>query len=375
MRKVQLLVSALLVFVLLTAFAPTAVPAAPAKQAWQEKWKKTVEAAKKEGKVTITWSLATSSARTAIKEAFKKAYGIPVEDIVGRTPELAAKVLAERRAGLYNYDVFQSGGTTLINVLKPAGVTDPLDQALILPDVTDPDVIKKVWWQGKLWWVDKEHMHLSPALRLNFPIAINTNLVREGEIKSYRDLLDPKWQGKVVSNDITTSGVGSSFLSFAVDVLGWDYLTDLAKSKPIMMRDERLMLEWLSHGKVAVVVAPKMETLFEFVKLGAPIKGIIPAEGTWLVGGDANLSIYNHQPHPNAAKVYINWALSREGQTATVTAAGFQSNRLDVPTDHLRPEEIRQTGAKYYVKESEEVYWALNAKLKKSNEIFGPMMK
>lgn len=395
MRTLQIIMSALLVVMFLVACgpapvqspapapqAPAAAPAAPAapvpkavaRPAWQEKWDQTLADARKEGTVVMTTAMA-GSVGDAISRGFKKDYGIRFEFIAGKGADIVAKVLAERRAGLFNYDVYLGGTTNMYAGLKPGGAMDSIEPALILPDVTDPEVISKTWYQKKLPWVDADRYMLSPSPVVVFSVGVNTNLVKEGEIKSYRDLLNPKWQEKFVLDDPTGTGIGNTFIVFAQSVLGQDFLVQLANAKPIILRDQNLEADWLVHGKIAVLVVPRIDLLAELMRLGAPVKGIIPAEGTFLHGGSGVLGIFNRPPHPSAAKVFMNWYLSKEGQTVAVRASGYQSGRVDVPTDHLLPEQIRKPDGKYFVTDDEKVIEAKAAQLKKSLELFGPLIK
>ena len=76
-------------------------------------------------------------------------------------------------------------------------------------------------------------------------------------------------------------------------------------------------------------------------------------EGSDTSPASGGLSIFNRAPHPNAAKVYINWLLSKEGQTIYARATGYISNRLDVPTDHAAPWRVPQPGSiKTYTQEA-----------------------
>ena len=76
-------------------------------------------------------------------------------------------------------------------------------------------------------------------------------------------------------------------------------------------------------------------------------------EGSDISPASGGLSIFNRAPHPNAAKIYINWLLSKEGQTINARATGYISNRLDVPTDHAAPWRVPQPGSiKTYTQEA-----------------------
>lgn len=352
---------------------PAAAPAVPARAAWQADWEKALEAAKKEGRVAI-YTYGGAEVRAALVK-IARMQGISAEVTTIRAAELLSRNRAERRAGLTLADMYISGIYPMIAQFKPEGFWEKLDSFLILPDLTDPQVIKKVWYQGKLPWCDQDHTALIYALQPRLPIAINTNLVKPDEIKSWRDLLNPKWNGKMVLNDPTVAGSGQNGIHGMVGIMGEGFVRELAEAKPILVRDERLMLDWLAHGKVAVVVAPQLETLIELQKAGAPVKGISPAEGTWLSASGASLSIYAKALHPNASKVFLNSLSTKEGQELFAVAGGYQSTREDVSISHLPPELTRVEGAKYLDATSEQALSLRPMTDKLSKDLFGPLIK
>ncbi len=154
---------------------------------------------------------------------------------MGKPAEVAPKIQQERRAGLYTTDMFIAGIGTVISVLGPEGALDPLDNALLLPEVTDP----KSWWGGNLIWGDEKHrlaMFFAYALD---PVEINTELVKVDEIKSFRDLLDPKWKGKISFMDPRMAGGGNESFTFWAETMGVDFLRELAKQDLVFTRDAR----------------------------------------------------------------------------------------------------------------------------------------
>ena len=113
----------------------------------------------------------------------------------------------------------------------------------------------------------------------------------------------------------------------------------------------------------------------EFRKAGAPVGWIVPAEGTYLSGGSTSLSLINKPAHPHAAQVFINWLLTKEGATILAKETLFQSARLDVPTDFLSPEEMRDPAQKYFIGETEDFLLKQVDHMKTAGDIFGPVMK
>lgn len=353
--------------------APAPAAAAPSKASWEAEWDRVVEAGKKEGKVVL-YSTAGVEIRTAVIPAFRKKFGIDVEAIMAKGAEVSEKLMSERRAGLYLADVYNGGTTTPTTQLKPAGALDPLDSALILPEVTDP----KAWYGDDLRWVDPKHTVLSFLAYPNTNIVVNATVVKPEDIKSYKDLLNPKFKGKIVMNDPTLAGTGSKTFSVIGEVyMGWDFWREFAtKQEPVIIRDQRLQIDWVAKGKYPIGLFPKTSVVTEFKTAGTPLDYIMPIEGTYLSSGSGNLALVNRAAHPNAAKVFINWLLSKEGQTIFSRAYGSQSARVDVPTEGIEADKIRQPGVKYFLYADTEEWLAKEVeRMKLSKEIFGALMK
>lgn len=363
------------------AVAPTIAPSpisgtlsVPAKQRWQADWEKTLAAAKQEGTVVI-YTTASSSTRATISKEYNQKFGISLEFVSGRGSEVVEKISAERRAGLFLADLYIGGATTPTTSFKPKGFLDPLKPLLVLPEVTDP----KVWYGGGLFFTDKERQYVAcPVLTAsNNYVSINTSLVNLDELTSYKDFLNPKWKGKIIINDPTIAGAGSRWFAVVADQFtGLDYMRELVKNEPAVTRDQRLQVEGLARGKYAIAIGVQPDIQAEFIKASAPIKTVIPKEGAWLGGGPGLISHFNNAPHPNATKVFINWFLSKEGQTVYSMTALAESARLDVPTDHLDKSDLRAEGIKYFISEDEDfLIKKVEYENKWAKEIFAPLMK
>ncbi|HLB29291.1 MAG TPA: extracellular solute-binding protein [Dehalococcoidia bacterium] len=318
--------------------APASPTAVGAKPEWQQEWDTVVEAAKKEGKVAVVAPTGAEN-RPGLTEPFERKYGIKVEYMAVAGAEHPPRIKAERDAGQYLWDIHIGGTTTIYTALKPMGVLDPMEPALILPEVKDP----KNWREGKLNFLDKDRLVLNFVTYASEPFLVNPNLVKPEEFKSYRDLLDPRWKGKIVVRDPTVSGPGQArfvFYWWHKD-LGPDFVRALAGQDLVRSRDPRLELEWLAQGKYSICIGCALSQAPELDKPEIPIRPLDARqmkEGGYLTTGWGNVFLYNKAPHPNAAKVYINWLLSREGQTEALRAAGeYASRRLDVPLDRIKP--------------------------------------
>ena len=235
MKKAELLVVAFVLMFFLASVCMISVAAqAAAQPGWEADWEKTLEAAKKEGKTNI-YGVVSNSVRTNLSKSFTQKYGIELEFVTGRGSELVEKLTSERRAGIFLADVYLGGATTPVTTFKPKGFLDPLKPLLILPEVTDA----KAWYGGGLYFSDAERQYVAcPILTAsNNYLSVNTDLVKPGEINSYKDLLNPKWKGKIIINDPTIAGAGSRWFSVVADrFMGLDddllsvHITDIIPS-------------------------------------------------------------------------------------------------------------------------------------------------
>lgn len=313
------------------------------KPTWEDEWQKLIISARQEGTLVIS-SPAAGELRDALSKNFFEKFGVRIEFITGRANELGSKILSERRAGLYVQDVAILGTSTAIPVLKPEGALEPVDKQLFLPEVLD----KNAWWSGDFLWIEPEHLQLVFLAYVETPLIINTELVKPGEIKGYKDLLNPKWKGKISLDDPTVSGAGQAwFQSLVSEIMDINYMREIARQEPIIQRDARLALESLAKGKYAIQIGTAADEAIKFKKLGSPIDFVVATEGSYLSASLGGLSLLNRAPHPGAAKLFANWLLTKEGATIFSRAHGTQTTRVDVLTDFLEPARVRQPGKKY----------------------------
>jgi iron(III) transport system substrate-binding protein len=253
-------------------------------------------------------------------KAFKEKYNIDVKVLSGGASQVGARILAERQAGLFNIDVSVHGANFGVNIMKPAGGFDVAEPALILEEVKNP----KVWFQEKFPWFDRDHTMIPFFARLDTNLSINTNLVKPGQIKSYKDLLKPEWQGKILLMNPTIIGSGSGWFRENGKGLGMDFMRALAKQNPVILDDGRQLVEWLAHGKYPALIAGSGETLLNFIRDGAPIAVVATEDSRTLGPSSGIVALVNRAPHANAARLFMNWILTREGQTCPAGALTFQ---------------------------------------------------
>ena len=302
------------------------------KAAGSAEWDMLVDAAKKEGKVTVSLP-ASAELKKQIEEQFKKRYGVEVETFTSRGSSAVRRMADEFKAGVRHFDLHIGGSSSIVSGMLDEGILDPIEPWLALPEVKDP----KQWWGGHLWVDNAKRFVYSFQAYLSEVIWYNTELVKPTEIRSLDDFLNPKWKGKIGYLDPRTPGAGDSTWAFMWKVKGEEYLKKLVAQDLYLGRDQRLLAENLARGRVAVMIGNSYYSYLPFLKAGLPIKSLpVLKEGNYGTGGSGNLAIIKAPAHPNSTKVFVNWLLGREGQEIVSRALGQATRRLDVDTRFLK---------------------------------------
>jgi iron(III) transport system substrate-binding protein len=323
---------------------------ATAQADWEREWKRVVEGATKEGELNFYGN----HAYPPILQEFRKKYPeIKVTEILGTAAQLSQRILAERRAGKYLADVYVASPRTAYTILLPAKALDPVSSSLILPEVTD----QSKWFQGKHHYVDPEEKYAFVVIGTveGANIAYNTNLVSSGEIRSYWDFLNPKWKGKITALDPQVGANSSTGLAFFYHhpELGPPFVRRLFADMDIVFtRDEVQLLNWVAVGKFSIGFF--VAEIEQAARQGLPIQQFAPSgfkEGAGIgATGRGGLALMNRGPHPNAARVFINWFLSREGQRllqSEMRVWRIDSMREDISKEEILPAFRRVKGAQY----------------------------
>ncbi len=322
----------------LVSMSPEAEAASPGgeKKNWKAQWERVVHAAKKEGKVVL-YGGARGISKEYLKtyeDRFESAFPDIKADYVGGTSSgMVSRLMAERRARKFFPDVYLgAGGSRRFGKLS---IFQPIRPNLLLPEILD----MSKWLVSKFWFYYKEDQYsLLYSMIPATIVAINTNLVKPDEITSYRDLLHPKWRGKIILRDVSGGGTGSNsvkFLYLNAD-LGPSFLRKLYEEMDVTLsRSMQQMIDWLARGRFAILLFSSKFALDRAKDQGLPVDLLNPLkmkEGYALTGGSRGVQLLNPAPHPNAAKVYINWLLSVQGQEGVEKVLGFPSLRLDTQT-------------------------------------------
>lgn len=318
-----------LVFSLIALLSRSAGADAQSTPAKTGEWEKTIQLAKREGKVVV--SIPTSAElRKEFESGFKKAFpGIELELNAARGSSNINKIAEEQNAGVHTIDLHIGGTTSIITGLLEPNFLEPVMPSMILPEVRDP----KHWWGGHLWADNAKKYIYSFTAYMTETIWYNSTLVKPEEITSWENLLDPKWKGKIAILDPRSPGSGESNWAFLLKIKGEEFLAKLAAQEMMVGRNLRQLGEAVARGKSAISIGVSYYTYVPFIKAGLPVKPISNVkEGYYAGTGSGNLALLKGVAHPNAAKVFANWMLSKDGQSAFTKALGQPTRRFDVDT-------------------------------------------
>jgi iron(III) transport system substrate-binding protein len=323
-----------------------ALPLRAQDRSGEKEWTEILAAAKKEGKVVIHGP-SDAASRRDIPVRFQARFGIVVEYISGRSSELGERLRRERQAGLSTLDVYMSGFSTAATVLYPERMLDPLKPVLALPEVID----SSKWKPGKLWFMDPEEKYILRLFNnVSSSLSINTKHVKSEELRQTKDLLTPKWKGKISTYDPRGSGSGRAQAARWYFQFGEDFIRKLyVEQKPVFSRDDRQLVDWLLRGVYPIALGAPQEEIEQLRKEGLPVTDHNLGDDSGYVSmGNGALALMKGAPHPNAARVFVNWLASKEGLETYARAHHAATTRNDVDESFLPPGQIPRPGVKYF---------------------------
>ncbi|HWL06067.1 MAG TPA: extracellular solute-binding protein [Xanthobacteraceae bacterium] len=269
-----------------------AVPAHAQSRTWDD----VVAAAKKEGSVTIYHANLGAPHWKKAVAAFKARYGIDVKEFDARASEMSERIRTEQESGRFIADLELHGYTTVLDQMKTNYVAELGD----IPNAVNlRDDVPRIPDRGVPVWV--QHSCL----------LVNTNLVKPAdEPKSYAELTDPKWKGRMMSDEMRAIGGGNTFFGVVGDKLGLDYMRKLKAQDLLFDRDLQQSSRRIARGERALLL--QQIVAFASALKGLPVKVVVPDEGC--PGTPIQGAILRGAPHPNAARVFINHFLDMETQ-------------------------------------------------------------
>lgn len=297
----------------------------------QSSWQQTVSAAKNEGRVVVAGPPVAAHREALMK--FQAAFpDIRLELSTMGSGDYDVRVQREREAGQFLWDVSVrgTGPSVFINHI-PGGWYEPLKPALMLAEVLDDSK-----WLGGFdaGFMDKGGRYVYGfALDLTPNIYINRDTVPDAVLQKVEDLLDPKWKGKIALYDPRIRGPGAVAIANLRRVLGDGAVKRLlVEQETVITNTTRQLAEWLVRGRYPIAVGVTVAEVKRLQKegVGQNSKRLYPEmEMVGPAWGGAYL--LNRAPHPSAAKVFVNWLLGRDAQSAWAQLGEVNSRRLDVP--------------------------------------------
>jgi iron(III) transport system substrate-binding protein len=316
------------------------VPAASSSGAdsgWRAEWDQTVAEAKREGRLVIS-----GPANTIWREqltAFQKEYPeIHVDYTGANSRDYFPRISRERQGGQYLWDLRIGGTDPQVFAAKDEGLFEPARSLLVLPDVVDDSK----WFGGyDSIFADKERRFIPGFLATLAPVLfVNRDLVPEAEIRTERDLLDPKWKGRIAIQD-PRGGAALAALATFYQVHGEPFVRDLLSQDLLVTNDNRQIAEWMVRGRYPLAIGVRHSDLLVFQQEGLG-KNVQPVrtEAVPLSIGSGSIQALTQAPHPNALKVFSNWLMTQRAQQALTQATGDNSRRADVPPagPEMRPD-------------------------------------
>jgi iron(III) transport system substrate-binding protein len=312
-----------------------------------KEWQEVINSAKKDGKLVVAGS-PDPVMRNEVIPKFTSRYGIPIEFIAGRSSQIASRVETERAAGIYSVDLYLAGQDTSANTLYRSKLIDPLRPLLVMPEVIDGSK----WKTGKVWFVDPEEQFVVRAFSgVATLLFINTEHVKPEEMRHIKDLLNPKWRGKISTEDPTTVGAGSNKATLFYAQLGEEFVKNLyIDQKAVRTRERRQMTDWLARGTQPICLDCREDDVRPLVKDGFKLLEIFELNGIrpTINGSPWMLSLANKAPHPKAAQLFANWILSKEGLETYSRGYGSVALRADIDESYLNPGNLPKKDVKYF---------------------------
>jgi len=280
-----------------------------------------IDAAKKEGKVIWYTSLAIPSS-TAFAHFFMKRYpGIEVEVHRTGSQRVLQRVMQEATAGIKNVDVIHTSDAGHFVLLKEKG--------LVMKYIPKSSEVFPAGFKDR----DGFYYGLRATLSV---IAYNPKIVADKDApKTWRDLLDAKWRGKEVTAHPGYSGIIMTHVLALVKQMNWDYFQELAKNKLHIVQSANDPAGLVASGERPIGVNGAEYFYYKTLKQGNPIKLVYPKEGVPLVVSPT--AIAAAAPHPNAARLFTEFILTKESQQMLADKEGLYTGHPEVTYPKDKP--------------------------------------
>ena len=252
---------------------------------------KVIEAAKKEGTVSL-YSSASTGPSNAIAEAFKKKYGVNVTVYRAGSADVATRVQSEETAGRPQADALIIEEPALSLLMPYLADYDSPERDAIAAEFKDPKFTLIRMYVAQIGWNSK-------------------TVKSETAPKDWKDLLDPKWKGKFGSLDPRVTATTLAWQVMVERLYGPTFLQQFGANQPKLYASTNAMSQAIVSGEIDLGLTNSFGVI-QMAETGAPMAGAIPKE-TVLFGG--NIAVFAKAPHPNGARLFCDFCCSAEGQT------------------------------------------------------------
>jgi len=230
---------------------------------------------------------------------------------------------------------------------------EPYKSSLLLPDAADASK----WKAGGPWFRDPDKNTIMQVFNtVQSMMTINLSMASAKDFPTADALLDPKWKGKICAYDPSVNGAGIAIASAIYVAKGEEFATKLYKGQSVVLsRDYQQVADWVAQGSYPIALAATRNYLDKYLQSGVKL-GIsgsdelpeLPDAPSALGGGFGDIAVWNKAPHPNAARVFVNWMASKEGMGL------YAQQQLSVPVRNdidaskwADPYQVPKPGVKY----------------------------
>jgi iron(III) transport system substrate-binding protein len=291
-------------------------------------WDATVAKAKAQ---TLVLVYSDNKSFDTIVEEFTKKTGIKVQSTVSRPTVILPRVKTEQNNGQYLWDVWWSITANMVNVAAPAGMLQPFDPLLMLPEVKDVNQ----WRHKDYLYGDPTRFVFTYSHEVSFSLYRNTDVVPELKLDNLDELLDPRLKGKIIARDASQPNSGAFALAPLYKAKGGEFVRKFLKDQDTRVLENPQQLDNTIMRGGAALAFGMQNTSYATCMQDGGCKNIKPVSQL-AITLSRGLSVFKNAPHPEAAKVFVNWLLSKDGQTVAVrewakyNLTGAVSMRKDV---------------------------------------------
>lgn len=316
-----------------------------------------IAAAQEEGTV-VFYGTQTPAFQAAMTEAFRNRYGVTLEYVNMSPGEFLNRVDREIRADQVSIDVFSQGSNS--NIMSELDQLEDMQGWLFFPEAIDPDAWDDDPFLGHTYPLevggspentshpDGYVARIHSALHRNAQLWCNTELVPD--LESWDELLEPEFTGMLVAHTPRQGGAGQSVAASIMHAKGEEYFRDLYLGQEVVISDDHTQLvDWVVRGTALCGLGLSAATAKTYIDQGLPIDLYVPADGPDTLTGGGGISVVKNPPHPNAARLLVNWFHTREAQALYETHQEQTSMRNDTGTkDAPLPYSIPDPDTEYW---------------------------